>query len=819
MKNSKPAIFFFLLSAAMFSGQQIPEAGNHEQQLETVVIRANTKKGAANNLLSLQRKAVEMTERVGAEQLHKQGVGDAATAVTKASGTQKQQGSGQLSVRGLGDRYNSTTLNGLPVPSDDPEYKNLNLSLFTTSVIEYISLHKVYQPKLQGDFGGAGIEITSKEHSGKPFLSVSLGSSINLQTAANSSFFMQDGAPGYLGYHKTTFSKQDPQNVYPFRSSWNFDDTGTPHNSNLSLEGGTNIGKFSVFGYTGFSNDYSYSEGQEGFYDASGDAIKALTVDRYSYRTNHSSLLNVAHRLSQRSKIAFTSNFIHSSAQEARFFRGYLREIGSEVLINRGDNKITSLFINQLYGSHQPENNWQTDWGISYNVLQSDRPDRLQNTIDAHTKQFITASTINNHRYFDALNDRSFNGFIHFSRQLGRFKVLAGYQGTYKQRHFDHTTIGLNFTRQFTADPQNVDAVINAANNDFIRYNTFRTDQEQFLPFWYEFKQNNQSAFLHSDFKLSEKVTVQLGGRYDYIHLQSSWDDAIFRTDSKEKEYNKFLPTLNFKYEISSRQNLRFSASKTYILPQAKELVPIGYYDVTTNVYGNPSLYPSDMYHADLKWELFSGPGEVISAVIFGKYLLNPISRTTYSTAASSDMTYFNIADYGMVAGAEVEIRKDLFRNSSSRLYTFLNATVMYSDQKLKTEQTFAQENNGKTIQFSGQTHDKIQGVADLLANLNLGYQIKAGEGQDFDFVVSYSYAGESVFALGTNRSGNFYETPVHQLDAHLRYRLRQIGLSLSAKNLLNPDHTIEQRTSNRTHIHKSYSAGTELGLTLSYQF
>jgi hypothetical protein len=42
-------------------------------------------------------------------------VSDVATAVTKTTGITKQEGSGNIFVRGLGDRYNSTTMNGLPI--------------------------------------------------------------------------------------------------------------------------------------------------------------------------------------------------------------------------------------------------------------------------------------------------------------------------------------------------------------------------------------------------------------------------------------------------------------------------------------------------------------------------------------------------------------------------------------------------------------------------------------------------------------------------------------------------------------------------------
>ena len=254
-------------------------------------------------------------------------------------------------------------------------------------------------------------------------------------------------------------------------------------------------------------------------------------------------------------------------------------------------------------------------------------------------------------------------------------------------------------------------------------------------------------------------------------------------------------------------------------MPQAKELIPIAYYDVTVNVYGNPDLYPADIYNVDLKWEMFPKSGEVLSVTAFAKYLQNPISRTTYSTAASSDMTYFNIGNSGYVVGAEVEIRKDLLSWKDSKLYTFLNATYMHSEQQLKSETEFAKENNGKTIQFSGQSKDRIQGVADLLANANLGYNKKLGSNSNVDFVISYSYVGKSLFALGTNAVGNFYENPIHLLDANLQFKFNQIGIGISAKNLINSENKIEQVVNNAGYAHKAYSKGRQVGINLSYEF
>lgn len=792
----------------------------NESRIEAVVIQGNTRKGTENNIINLQRKSVEVIERVGSTQLEKQGISNAATAVTKATGTQKQEGSGQIIIRGLGDRYNGTTMNGLVIPSDNPELKNINLEIFKTSIIEYIALDKVYHPRLSGDFGGANINIVSKEHIGRPYLKLGIGSAVNLQTFDKGNFKLQDGGPGFFGYKKASFDKGNPYTNYPFSTNWNFKNADNPFNSSMDIEGGVSFGKLSVFGYAGFDNSYVYSQGQEGWYDSTGDAMKRLEVERFTYSTNNTALLNLAYKFNGRNRIGFTSNFIHTSKQDARFFNGYMREIGGNVYINRGDNKITSTLINQLYGNHKFKDTWSADWGVGYNIMDSQRPDRLQNTIDQTNNIFITGSAINNHRYFDELNDKTLNGFLTLTKSFDNLKVNFGYNGLYKDRTFDNTTIGLNFTMQTTVDHNNVDGVINPANNGIIIYNTFRPDNSRYLPFNYSLEQNVQSGFVNLDYQFSDRLVVQAGGRFDYVNLNSNWDDSILGIGQKKQTYNKFLPALNAKYSLTDRQNIRLSASKTYTLPQPKELVPISYYDVTTNVYGNPNLRPSDNYNVDLKWEWFAKPGEVISLTAFGKYLLDPIARTTYSTAASSDMTYFNIANWGYVIGAEVELRKDLYDWDHSKFYTFLNATYMHSDQELKSEEEFIAENNGKVIQFNGQSNDKVQGVADLLANVNLGYHQKLGTGKaSMDFVVTYSYVGKSLFALGTNMIGNFYENPVHLLDANLKFEFDRIGVGITARNLVNSENKIEQVIKGAGYTHRNYTKGRELGVSLSYKF
>ena len=73
-------------------------------------------------------------------------------------------------VRGLADRYVSTTYNGGAIASSVPDRKAVELDLFPTSALSGINVEKTYDPTLSGDFGGAAIDIRTKSFPVENFL-------------------------------------------------------------------------------------------------------------------------------------------------------------------------------------------------------------------------------------------------------------------------------------------------------------------------------------------------------------------------------------------------------------------------------------------------------------------------------------------------------------------------------------------------------------------------------------------------------------------------------------------------------------------------
>ncbi|HTG65525.1 MAG TPA: TonB-dependent receptor, partial [Flavobacterium sp.] len=232
--------------------------------LSDVVVKATVNRQKETALLLEQKNAVEIKQAIGAQELSRKGVSDVASAVTKVSGITKQEGSGSVFVRGLGDRYNVTTLNGLPLPSNNPSNKNILLDIFSTDIVESIGISKTFESQNYADFSGANVDIVSKKMSGNPFVELGLGLGANSNVVKLDHFYLQDG-PSYLGFKKIS-APSNPLLPYNFTTSWDRQERKYNLNNNFSLSGGKkfNIGESGSIGTfitASFDNDNKYNEG------------------------------------------------------------------------------------------------------------------------------------------------------------------------------------------------------------------------------------------------------------------------------------------------------------------------------------------------------------------------------------------------------------------------------------------------------------------------------------------------------------------------------------------------------------------------------
>ncbi|MDQ3949879.1 MAG: TonB-dependent receptor plug domain-containing protein, partial [Gemmatimonadota bacterium] len=153
------------------TGVFVPAGGGVEQdvtlepstvQLTATLVTADAERGTVNAALDQQRNATGIVNAVTSEQIQRSPDGDAAQAVQRVTGVTVQDGR-YVFVRGLGERYTTTSLNGARMPSPEPERKVVPLDLFPAGLLQTITTLKTFTPDLPGDFGGAAVDIRTRE--------------------------------------------------------------------------------------------------------------------------------------------------------------------------------------------------------------------------------------------------------------------------------------------------------------------------------------------------------------------------------------------------------------------------------------------------------------------------------------------------------------------------------------------------------------------------------------------------------------------------------------------------------------------------------
>lgn len=816
--------------------------GSSSYKLEDVVITTNTNRQKETALLLDQKNAVEIKQSIGTQELARKGVSDVATAVTKTTGITKQEGSGNIFVRGLGDRYNSTTMNGLPIPSNDPEKKNLNLEIFSTDIVEYISIDKVYNGKIYGDFAGGNVDIVSKDYKGDGFLKIDVGTKVNTNALSEDSFRLQTGTSNF------GFTKKDiPANAL---TQYNYGSLQmkeyTPIASSFGISGGKSFnvgsqGRLSLFATASFGNDFSSKNNGTAKASVNGNGIANKNFERFSelkYDTNTTAMANIGYKINSNNKVSFNSLYINTSTQSKEEYYGYIVDIANDGngLIRRFNYEKNSLWINQILGDHKVGDRSKLNWGISYNIIDGSMPDRVQNIFrnEPSGYQLSSISAPDNHRYFQKLKEDELAANASYDYKFnkddaGDFKgkFTFGYNGRVKSRGFQATQFNLKANNGFTntvVDPNNLDLFYNQNNFDhgFFNIATFRGNSQVFNaldPQTYSGDQTVHGAFLNTEYKF-DKLTAIVGLRGEQISQKVDWYTQLGGIGNDRLEKTAFLPSVIMKYELNDKQNLRLGASKTYTLPQFKERALFVYEEVLQVKVGNPFLYESDDYNLDIKWEMFPKSDELISVTAFGKYILNPMNEVTISSS-SNDISFINTGDYGYVAGGEIEYRKQLFNidsENAKKLSAGINASYLYSNQELNTEKVNSETNY--QVDFTNKT-SKFTGASDLLLNADLTFFNEWNKANSsLTTTLAYSYFSDRVNAIGTNGKGDLVDKAFGSLDFIAKSKLTEkLGLGLVVKNILDPSiNRVQENATGDVNV-LSYKKGMNLSLSLNYQF
>lgn len=828
--------------------------GSGSYQLQDVVIQKTVSREKETALLLEQKNAVEMKQAIGAQELSRKGVSDAAGAVVKTTGVAKQEGVNNVFVRGLGDRYNSTTLNGLPLPSEDPVYKNISLEFFNSNIIKNININKTFNPELYGDVAGANIDISSKELDKKSYFSAAVGTEYNDNAISASKFLVADGAYSYFGF------LQNGKNVpisnlqtYGFDTNFKPEEKSTPINTSFNILGGRKFDlggsrSFSLFGVVMSDSKFQYKEGVVRQITSTGARRQDMNLQKSEYKATQALLANAKYKFGSGS-IAWNSVFIHDNNQSVGDYRGFLIGVDGDDIdysrdksfVRRQQMNDNNLFVNQLLADYKFSEKISANVGVAYNTMRGSEPDRKTNTYGydyAGTNgQIVGLFPGLNNRFFSTMeeNDLTAKAELDFTfNPTAELKKVLTFGANYRttDRTFDYLQINYSFAHITPIDIDNPEGVFNQqmlslgrANGGFDLVTLRGTGINAFKPYFYLADRDVVAGYAQLVYPFSEKLIAQVGVRFENFKQRIDWDTYLsssvndLTVDPSIIEKTYVLPSISLKYSINEKNALRFAASETYTMPQFKEAAPFLYEDVNFSEFGNPDLVPSTDYNFDVKYDWYFSKKEIISFGTFFKYIQDPISRVRVSSA-SNDLSYINTTS-AFATGVEVEIRKSLFNvegeTRNKDLSFGLNTSYLYTEQKQDDVTT-----DNLTPSF---THDKgrMQGASPLLINADLSYNTSNGHTALTSTVV-FNYAHDKVYSLGTVGLENIVEKSVPTLDFINRFELKKykLGLNLGVKNILNPKFRLTQETTdlsgqkNETEV-SSYRKGLVVSFGLNW--
>ncbi len=831
--------------------------GSGSYKLEDVVVKANGGREKETALLLDQKKAVEIKQSIGAQEMARKGVSDVEEGLTKITGITKVGDRG-LFVRGLEDRYNNLLINDLAAPTNNPFKKIIPLDLFPTDIVSVIEVYKTFNPNIYGDFAGGTFNIQTSLN-GKSQTKINIGVGYSTQNNLNRFLISKDAntTNGFFGLNgndrelpaafgnvpsNKSLTSEDSKNK--MKNGWDVNETQSPLNSSIGFLHSekfdfANERRFSYLMSLNFDNSYQIRNGANNTFNANGQFNNHLRGNENTYKTSTSSLVGLNYK-TKRINLNFNTLYLRSTESVVLDQDGTTEGNVASVGVTRTNQFEESDYLNgQLFGEFAlTENKAHTiKAGGSLAQTSYQQPDRkFFSAVRQNENEAIINYGGNNFikQYLNIKGNYFNSQLLEYNWKFGKNdaknnKFTIGYNGNGNNTK---TTYRFVFVREnlpsqgsFTVPLNAIDSYLNedfAANNIYYAEGSNASYKTKLNEFTHAGYTNLLLHFNHFEINgglRAEKYTREIKYRYN-----GGFTDPYLKK-TMDKTY--ILPSINVKYALNENSNLRFATAQTYTKPILMEVLPITIVNADgTSQQGNPFLMNSDNLNVDLKYEWFPSTKEMFSAGIFAKKLDNPIERT-YKADAGGQITTFLNSDHAELYGAEMEVLLELKRISSGLSDFSFGFNTSLMQTKVAVSPNTVNPEDGK-ISNSIETHKnrELQGASKWIINSDLKYQFDFSKEWNNTVSLVYSVFGKRIYSVGTAGLDHIYELPVSKLDFIWNNKLgEKWNLKISADNLLNPKEKFVLGDNSTIPIYedtktiKDYQKGIGFSWNLSYTF
>ncbi len=827
----KPEAYEVLVEADAVTDLALIRLVVDEATSMTIVVEARADRESVAAQTVERRESDTVQDAVSAEQIKQSGDGSASGAVRRVVGATIVDGR-FLFVRGLGGRYTNVTLNGVLVPRTDPVYPGVELDIFPTDLLSALTLYKNFTPDLPGAFVGGLMDIRTRSYPDE--LQVSLGVSISgdTMTTFQRGSTYDGGSLDWLSFDDGTralpgavptdgavipASIQDPDGLSlddieriaeSFDNSWELTErTAIPNvGVDFSVGDSVEVGTRTI----GFLASFQYGHGIEHRLDGGRRTLNAELeatdiygiggdggVDSYTEEAQLGALGTFTAELAEGHDLTALLFFNRQASDEVEVVTGSSEEEGTDVERTRLQFVERQMLFAQLLGSHRrlfvPASPWHetaVSWRLAFSTANRDEPDTryMIRTLTPSGTLRWRPNPGSGERFFSTLQQQDFTGGLDLSFPWrDRFAMQYGGDANWSRRDFDarrfrYTSAGADpSVRDLPTDqifsPENVGA-------DGIRFSEVTQGTDSYVA-----SQLIAAGYGKFEVRAAEWLRIMAGARYELAQREIEAGSEIVAAqddDNATRNEGDILPAAGLVFTVGDDMYLRTNYGATVARPEVSEFAPFVTQDYVRRrtITGNPDLIRTYVHNADVRWEWFPSPVEVVSATAFYKGFLHPIESVVTDTAGRSII--FRNVESALALGGEVEGRISFGRVHDALEPLVLGGNVTVVHSRVEFPCTPSETTPGECVEQYTNTERAMDGQSPWVVNVSLGWEEQERGPSAFLF---YNVFGRRIDDVGTFGRSDQYEEPVHQLDLSLGWRFSDHWkLSARARNLLLQD-------------------------------
>jgi len=344
--------------------------GTSATTLTEVVVTSEALRNTEGALMTLRRKAFSVQDGISSQEISRYGSSNAAESMKSVTGASVMGGK-YVFLRGIGERYNSTTLNHQILPSVDPYRNAAQLDMIPANLLDNVVATKTFTPDQPGNSTGGNLNISTKSFPEKFTMALSMNASYNTVSSLRDDFLSFDGgSTDWLGFDDggrdlpAEWLDADIIEISKSRNSGSLErslknndalaqkyndavkgldrqmtpsETSSFMNHGISFAVGNQVPLFNrplglIFNVNYNKTYEHFQNGELNFYELGADSIGVLR-DYYELEEDRSTetpelggMVGISYKLSNNSKISFTGIYNHNARKSANYIDGTYAE-------------------------------------------------------------------------------------------------------------------------------------------------------------------------------------------------------------------------------------------------------------------------------------------------------------------------------------------------------------------------------------------------------------------------------------------------------------------------------------------------------------